>query len=119
MQKTRLVPAIWAAMMTTACSMDMDLDLGDFGGIGGCCSPGIIATPATAHLLTGDTIQLSTFFFPVTATDSTNWTVTDSSFSVVRITPAPSDMVVLVAAKRGSALVMASRGAAMASLELT
>lgn len=112
MRKTLLVPMA-AALLTTGCSIDL-LGPIDFTGLGsGCCSPGISASSNTPNVLTGDTIRFWTFLFPV-AGDSTNWSVSDSAFRVVRISPS-RDTMVLVATRRGSALVMASRGGATAT----
>lgn len=120
MRKTLLVPMA-AAMLTTGCSWDMGFGLegGDWSGFGdGCCPPGITMTHGTTNLLRGDTTHLSTLFFPGFSADSTNWTVGDSAFRVARISAAPRDTMVLVAAGRGSALVTASRGTTIASVVL-
>jgi len=114
MRKTRWVP-IATMLLASGC-----FDFGDLGsfGIGECCDPGIISSPGTTHLLAGDTIRLSVIFFPASATDTTRWTVGDSSFRALRFSDAPGDTAVLMAAERGSALVTASRGGAIASLLL-
>lgn len=118
MRKTLLVPMA-ATMLVTGCSFDLDLggDWSGFGGIGPCCSPGITMTPSTSDLLLGDTIRLTTFFFP-TGSDSTSWTVGDSAFRQAGVTGPTRDTLIVVAARRGSAMVMASRGGTVASLML-